>query len=59
MLPDSPELLVSLFALAVFAGVIHTMAGGGGLLVVPGLMAAGLDPSPHSRPISCRPFSAR
>jgi uncharacterized protein len=44
MLPDSPELLVLLFALAVFAGLIDTMAGGGGLLVVPGLMAAGLDP---------------
>jgi uncharacterized protein len=44
MLPESPELLVSLFALAVFAGVIDTMAGGGGLLVVPGLMGAGLDP---------------
>jgi uncharacterized membrane protein YfcA len=44
MLPDNPELLALLFALAVFAGLIDTMAGGGGLLVVPGLMAAGLDP---------------
>jgi uncharacterized protein len=44
MLHESPELLALLFALAVFAGLIDTMAGGGGLLVVPGLMAAGLDP---------------
>jgi uncharacterized protein len=44
MLQESPELLALLFALAVFAGLIDTMAGGGGLLVVPGLMAAGLDP---------------
>jgi uncharacterized membrane protein YfcA len=44
MLAVSPELLVLLFFLAVFAGLIDTMAGGGGLLVVPGLMASGLDP---------------
>lgn len=41
---ESPSLLTFLFVLAIFAGVIDTMAGGGGLLVVPGLMAAGLDP---------------
>jgi uncharacterized protein len=40
----SHDVLILLFALAVFAGLIDTMAGGGGLLVVPGLMAAGLDP---------------
>jgi uncharacterized protein len=44
ILPESPEILVLLFMLAVFAGVIDTMAGGGGLLVVPGLLGAGLDP---------------
>jgi uncharacterized protein len=44
MLADGLELLVLLFVLAVFAGLIDTMAGGGGLLVVPGLIAAGLDP---------------
>ena len=44
MLHESPELLALLFTLAVFAGLIDTMAGGGGLLVVPGLMAVGLDP---------------
>lgn len=39
-----PETLLLLFILALVASVIDSMAGGGGLLVVPGLMAAGLDP---------------
>jgi uncharacterized membrane protein YfcA len=38
------EVLLLLFALALVAGIIDSMAGGGGLLIVPGLMAAGLDP---------------
>jgi len=33
-----------LFMLALSAGVVDTIAGGGGLLIVPGLMVAGLDP---------------
>ncbi|MFZ2619859.1 MAG: TSUP family transporter, partial [Alphaproteobacteria bacterium] len=33
-----------LFGLAALAGVIDAMAGGGGLLTIPGLMAFGLDP---------------
>lgn len=33
-----------LFLLAFIAGVIDSMAGGGGLLTVPGLLTAGLDP---------------
>lgn len=41
---ENPEVLGLLFGLAVFAGVIDTMAGGGGLIVVPGLIWAGLDP---------------
>ena len=36
--------LAILFALAVVAATIDAMAGGGGLLTVPGLMATGLDP---------------
>jgi uncharacterized membrane protein YfcA len=38
------ETISLLFILALSAGVIDTMAGGGGLIVVPGLMMAGLDP---------------
>lgn len=44
MLFDNPEVLILLFGLAIVAGAVDTMAGGGGLLVVPGLLAAGLDP---------------
>ena len=36
--------LLGLFVLALAAGAIDAMAGGGGLLTVPGLMATGLDP---------------
>ncbi len=36
--------LAWLFVLALVAGIIDAMAGGGGLLTVPGLMATGLDP---------------
>ncbi|MEQ1621627.1 MAG: TSUP family transporter [Methylococcales bacterium] len=36
--------LAWLFLLALVAGIIDAMAGGGGLLTVPGLMATGLDP---------------
>jgi uncharacterized membrane protein YfcA len=36
--------LLCLFLLALVAGIIDAMAGGGGLLTVPGLMAAGLPP---------------
>ncbi len=40
----SLELLSALFFLALTAGAIDAIAGGGGLLIVPGLMTAGLDP---------------
>jgi uncharacterized membrane protein YfcA len=44
-MPDTSFLtLGGLFLLAFVAGTIDAMAGGGGLLTVPGLMAAGLDP---------------
>lgn len=36
--------LALLFALGVVAATVDAMAGGGGLLTVPGLMATGLDP---------------
>jgi uncharacterized protein len=39
-----PEVYFLLFLLALAAAVIDAMAGGGGLLTLPGLMAAGLDP---------------
>ncbi|AXW88497.1 hypothetical protein AU509_00625 [Lonsdalea britannica] len=40
-----PELLGLLFAIAVAAGFIDSIAGGGGLLTVPALLAAGLSPA--------------
>jgi uncharacterized protein len=39
-----PGVFFLLFLLALVAAVIDAMAGGGGLLTLPGLMAAGLDP---------------
>lgn len=39
-----PLQLLSLFVLALVAGTIDAMAGGGGLLTIPGLMATGLPP---------------
>jgi uncharacterized membrane protein YfcA len=39
-----PFQLLSLFVLALIAGTIDAMAGGGGLLTIPGLMATGLPP---------------
>lgn len=43
---EDPSLIVlaGLFLLALVAGTIDAMAGGGGLLTVPGLLAAGIDP---------------
>ncbi len=40
----SPTVLVALFV-AILAGFIDSLAGGGGLLTVPALMAAGLPPA--------------
>ena len=39
-----PHQLLGLFVLALVAGTIDAMAGGGGLLTVPGLMATGIPP---------------
>ncbi|MCX8711058.1 hypothetical protein A9G09_08735 [Gilliamella sp. wkB292] len=39
------ELLILLFAIAVLAGFIDSIAGGGGLLTVPALLAVGLPPA--------------
>ncbi|MGG5413575.1 MAG: sulfite exporter TauE/SafE family protein [Edwardsiella tarda] len=41
----SPELIGILFCVALFAGFIDAIAGGGGLLTVPALLAAGLPPA--------------
>ena len=45
MTPDSVEILALLFAVAGMAGLVDTIAGGGGLLTVPSLLAAGLSPA--------------
>jgi uncharacterized membrane protein YfcA len=39
-----PVTLLGLFVLALIAGTIDAMAGGGGLITIPGLMATGLPP---------------
>ncbi|MDF7667118.1 TSUP family transporter [Orbaceae bacterium ESL0727] len=41
----SYELLILLFVIAIFAGFIDTVAGGGGLLTLPALLAVGLPPA--------------
>jgi hypothetical protein len=41
----SPEILASLVAVAFGAGLLDAVAGGGGLLTVPALALAGLDPA--------------
>ena len=41
----SPLVLVVLFFVAILAGFIDSLAGGGGLLTVPALMAAGMPPA--------------
>ena len=41
----SPLLLGVLFFVAMLAGFIDSLAGGGGLLTIPALMAAGMPPA--------------
>ncbi|CAM3735768.1 TSUP family transporter [Parendozoicomonas haliclonae] len=41
----SPDMLVILFFVAGFAGCIDAMAGGGGLITVPALLATGITPT--------------
>ncbi len=41
----SAEILAALFAVAIVAGFIDSIAGGGGLIAVPALFAAGLPPA--------------
>lgn len=41
----SPLVLVALFFIALLAGFIDAIAGGGGLLTIPALMAAGMPPA--------------
>ena len=45
LLGISPEHAIILFFVAVFAGFINTVAGGGGLLSIPALMWVGLPPT--------------
>ena len=40
----SVELLLILFVVAVVAGFIDTLAGGGGLIVLPALIVSGIPP---------------
>ncbi|OON39103.1 hypothetical protein BTJ39_15815 [Izhakiella australiensis] len=40
-----PALLAGLFAVAVLAGFIDSIAGGGGLITIPALLSAGLSPA--------------
>ena len=40
-----PEMLGVLFAVALLAGFIDSIAGGGGLLTVPALLAVGVSPA--------------
>ncbi|WP_291839903.1 TSUP family transporter, partial [Brevundimonas sp.] len=40
----APEILALLFAAAVLAGFVDAIAGGGGLITVPALLAAGVPP---------------
>src|SRR5690606_37990089 len=40
----APELLAVLFLVALLAGCVDTLAGGGGLIVLPALILAGLPP---------------
>jgi uncharacterized membrane protein YfcA len=55
----SPTVLVVLFFVAILAGFIDSLAGGGGLLTVPALMAAGLPLRRRWPPTSCRPAAGR
>lgn len=44
LLGTSPEAAVILFFVAILAGFINAVAGGGGLLSIPALMWVGLPP---------------
>lgn len=48
-----PEMLGVLFAVALLAGFIDSIAGGGGLLTVPALLAVGFLRRRRWRPINC------
>lgn len=44
-MPDIEILLLLLFFVAVLAGWVDTLAGGGGLLTIPAMLLAGMEPS--------------
>ncbi len=54
----SPIVLGVLFLVAVLAAFIDSIAGGGGLLTVPSLLAAGLRRRRRWRPTSCNRSAA-
>lgn len=54
-----PAVLGILFAVALLAGFIDSIAGGGGLLTVPALLAVGLPQRRPWRPISCNLLAVR
>ena len=39
------DLLLILFAVAAFAGMVDSIAGGGGLITIPALLWAGITPA--------------
>ncbi|STI73240.1 inner membrane protein [Escherichia coli] len=54
----SPLLLGVLFFVAMPGGIYDSIAGGGGLLTIPALMAAGCLPLMLWQPINCKPAAA-
>ena len=52
-----PEWLLALIAIAFLAGCIDTLAGGGGLLTIPVLMFAGLQPAQALATNKCQAFA--
>ena len=52
-----PEWLLALIAIAFLAGCIDTLAGGGGLLTIPVLMFAGLQPAQALATNKCHAFA--
>jgi uncharacterized membrane protein YfcA len=44
IIDNLPDVLILLFLIALFAGCLDTLAGGGGLIVLPALLLAGIPP---------------
>jgi len=50
----APEVYLLLFCVALFAGFIDSIAGGGGLLTIPALLSVGITPIEALRLTSCK-----